>query len=74
MTETIFVALLDEGVNVWRPVEAEHLGDGVYLIVDQPYDSDVEKWKFKPGERVRTELVSSADGVIRVAATREIDP
>jgi hypothetical protein len=26
--ETIYVELLDEGVDVWRPVEAEPLGTG----------------------------------------------
>jgi hypothetical protein len=28
---TIFVALLDEGVDVWRPVNAELLADGARM-------------------------------------------
>jgi hypothetical protein len=32
----IYMALLDEGVDVWRPVLAERLHDDVYRIVDQP--------------------------------------
>jgi hypothetical protein len=34
-SETIYVALLDEGVDVWRPVKARRLPSGVYLILEQ---------------------------------------
>lgn len=47
--ETIYVALLDEGLNVWRPVEARRLPDGAYLILEQGYDRDTETWQFEPG-------------------------
>lgn len=40
----IYVALLDEGIDVWRPVEAEWLGGDSYLIVSQAYDREVETW------------------------------
>lgn len=30
---TVFIALLDEGVDVWRPVRARPLGSGLYRIV-----------------------------------------
>lgn len=65
----IFVRLLDEGVDVWRPVEAEHESDHVYRIVDQPYDRDSELWEFGPGEEVLCEMIDSSDGRI-LAATR----
>lgn len=35
---------------VWRPVEAEHLPDGSYLIVGEVPEE--EQWEFQPGERV----------------------
>jgi hypothetical protein len=69
--ETIFVALLDEGVDVWRPVQAEHLHDDNYRIVVQPYDREHESWQFGPGDVVRCELVASSEGVI-LAATRRV--
>ena len=67
----IYVALLDEGVDVWRPVEAEHLHRDVYLIVSQPYDRETEAWQFEPGDRVRTQLIDSSDGQILAAISKE---
>jgi hypothetical protein len=63
----IYVALLDEGVDVWRPIEAEKLHGDVYLIVSQGYDRDVERWQFEPGDRVRVQLIASSDGRILAA-------
>jgi hypothetical protein len=68
----IFVRLIDEGVDVWRPVRAERLDDDVYRIIDQPYDRDVETWQFGPGDVVVAEPISSSDGQI-LAATRLCD-
>jgi len=31
-TRTIYVALLDEGVDVWRPVDAEHVAGDLYRL------------------------------------------
>jgi len=49
---TIYVALVGEDVEAWRPVLAKPLGDNTFEILDQPYDRDVEQWSFEPGERV----------------------
>jgi hypothetical protein len=51
--DTIYVALLDEGIDVWRPVEAQKLSRDRYLIVDQAYDPGIERWEFEPGSVVR---------------------
>jgi hypothetical protein len=52
-TETVYVELLDEGVDVWRPVQAQVEGDGVYRLPDSaPAD---ETWAFPAGSRVRCE-------------------
>ena len=48
----IHVALLDEAVDVWRPVEAEHVHGNVYLLAAQPYERTIEKWQFEPGDQV----------------------
>jgi hypothetical protein len=49
----IYVPLLDEGLDVWRPVRARRLSRDTYLILDQPYDRAVETWQFEPGTVVR---------------------
>ena len=51
--DTIYVALLDEGIDVWRPVEAQKVSPDSYLIVDQRYDPRTERWEFEPGTVVR---------------------
>jgi hypothetical protein len=51
--DTIYVALLDEGLDVWRPVEAQKLSPDRYLIVEQDYDPGIERWEFEPGTVVR---------------------
>ena len=66
-TTQIFVKLLDEAVDVWRPVRAEHLHDNVYRILDQAYDRDIETWEFAPGSEVKGELIDASDGRILAA-------
>jgi hypothetical protein len=47
---TIYIALLNEGTAVFRPVAAEHLhGDAFRLIGPMPED---EQWAFPPGSVV----------------------
>jgi hypothetical protein len=70
-TKKIYVFLLNEGVDVWRPVRAEHLGGNVYRIVSQPYDRDIESWQFEPGDEVICEMIESSEGRI-LAATRKV--
>lgn len=66
----IFVSLVDDGVDVWRPVRAEHLHGDVYRIVDQPYDREIETWEFEPGEEVICELIDASEGQILAATER----
>jgi hypothetical protein len=47
---TIYVRLLDEGVEVFRPTLAEAVGQGRYRLLATPdYDPEDEKWEFTPG-------------------------
>jgi hypothetical protein len=46
-------ALLNEGVDVWRPVAARRISGDTYLIADQDYDRDAETWKLEPGTAAR---------------------
>lgn len=66
----IYVALLDEGVEVWRPIDAERVHDHVYRIAEQPYDRDSERWEFEPGDEVICSHVEADDGVIMAAVRR----
>ena len=50
----VFVALPDEGVDVWRPVAAEHLGGELYRLIDSPPDD--EQWEFATGSVVRCHM------------------
>lgn len=55
---TIFIRLLDEGIDVWRPATcSETTEDGVYIIDPlSKYDAEDEKWEFEPGSKVRCEM------------------
>jgi len=69
-TPEIFVSLLHEGVEVWRPVRAEHVDGNVYAIVDQPYDREAETWQFEPGDEVVCELIDASEGRILGAVSQ----
>jgi hypothetical protein len=57
---TVFVYLLDEGTDVWRPVVAESLSTGLYRLIG-PVSAD-EHWEFQPGDVVRCTERTFADG------------
>ncbi len=67
---TIYVALIDEAVDAWRPVLAEHVEGHKYRIVEQTHDEAIERWEFVPGDRVECEVVESDDGHILAARRR----
>lgn len=68
-TTTIYMRLLGEPVDVWRPVDAEHVGDAVYRILPQDYDREIETWEFEPGSMVICGHVPGKDADF-VAAVR----
>lgn len=49
----VYVRLLDEGTQVWRPVLAEVTGPGHYRLLGIPISE--EQWEFEPGSIVRCE-------------------
>jgi len=63
----VFVSLLDESIDVWRPVLARRVRSNIFKIVDQPYDREIEKWQFEPGDVVVCEMIDSSDGSILAA-------
>lgn len=70
----IYVALLDEGTDVWRPVKAENLGSGLYRILDQPYEPANETWQFVPGDLVNCEVIHLSEGPVLAATQRVRNP
>lgn len=57
-TTTVYVRLLDEGTDVFRPTEAEHAAEGVFRLLPTPdYDPDDEHWEFLPGALVRCQIM-----------------
>jgi hypothetical protein len=72
MSTTVYVRLLDESVDVWRPAAAEDLGGGRFrllAIIDE--DIGDEPWEFPPGTTVECEPQVLDDGEVLVA-TRAI--
>jgi len=67
MPETVHMPLLDEGTEVWRPVEAFRLAEGVYIILGAMPDD--ETWAFPPGSQVRCEPRRLHSEANRLAAT-----
>jgi hypothetical protein len=68
--ETIYVYLPNEAVDVWAPVDADHVQDEIYRIVDcRGEDDEVE---FGKGELVRCRLRRFYEGE-RLTAYERVD-
>jgi hypothetical protein len=58
--QTIYVALLNDGIDAWRPVSAKVLSEHQFEILGiVPPD---EEWQFTPGTHVRCKETVFADG------------
>jgi hypothetical protein len=58
----IYVDLPDELVAVWCPVEAIHIKDDVYQIVEVNNDPEDTRWAFDTGSKVRCRPTLTRDG------------
>lgn len=53
---TVYVKLLDEATDVWRPTQAEPLGEMTAKLLPPPdYDPHDEHWEFPPENIVKYE-------------------
>jgi len=69
----IYVYLMDEGVDVWRPVKAQQIEGDVYKIIGiEGYDPEDEKWQFIPGDIVKCEEKTLADGKQALVAVEKV--
>jgi hypothetical protein len=66
--EEIYVRLLDEGVEVWRPVQAVRSGDGDFAIVGPAPQPEGETWEFPLGALVMCRHRRFDDGSEGLAA------
>lgn len=71
---TIYVALLDEGADCWRPAEARPESGDVFTRVSSNESDGNEKWQFECGDRVRcvkkTLSVGTNQRTVLVAVSR----
>jgi hypothetical protein len=68
----ILVALQDEGVDVWRPVQAERLTDGHYRIISENADPEDERWAFPTGSVVRCQA-RALEGEVQLVAVSLVE-
>lgn len=56
--KTIYVYLLNEGIDVWRPVKVIQVKENIYKILSANPDPKDEIWQFNKGDFVRCESKS----------------
>lgn len=53
-TKTIYIYLLDEGTDAWRPTLGEELKENVFRVLPAPNsNTEDETWEFEPGQIVK---------------------
>jgi hypothetical protein len=69
----VHIYLLNEGTDVWRPVDAEHISGNRYRITGSNADPEDEQWQFQTGDVVRCELrcLSSGNRLVAVEISSE---
>jgi hypothetical protein len=72
--ETIYVKLLNEGTDVWRPVEAKKIDSDIYEISsNNKYNNDLEEWQFPPNSKVICVSERKNDKDIKIAIRKYKD-
>lgn len=67
----IYVPLLDEGVDVWRPAQAIRVGNDLFrILLPSDYDSEDETWEFLPGSLVKCALKMLSGSEVLVAVEK----
>ena len=56
----VYVAIQDEAVECWRPVNAQHVGEDRFVLAGHIPEGEV--WEFQPGETVRCRERTFQDG------------
>ena len=80
--EIIYIPLLNEGTDVWRPAYGLQVGEQTYVVLlSSDYDPEDEEWEFPPGNIVvcKKKVLLGAEGGVairneRLVAQSRIDP
>ena len=67
-TQTIYVPLINEGTEVWRPVEAEPISDALFRVESKAPDD--EQWGYASGQIVAVQQRTWSSGDHGLIATR----
>jgi len=60
--------LVNEGLEVFRPIEVRDVGHGIYEILPTvDYDPADEEWEFLPGSQVRIQMRQADEGDYYIA-------
>jgi hypothetical protein len=65
---TVYLELLEEGTQCWRPVNSESLGGDLYRIISEKPEDEV--WPFNTGDTVRCRPQHFQQGLGLVAYER----
>lgn len=68
----IYVALLNEGTDVWRAVEAIHHEDHIFTTVGENESNGDEEWQFVTGDKVRCDQKIFSDGTSALVAVSRV--
>jgi hypothetical protein len=66
--DTVYVALLNDGVDQWRLVEARSLGRNLFRLIGADEDVSDESWQFPIGAVVRCEMKVFDEGTVGLRA------
>jgi len=70
----IYVKLLNEGTDAWRPVPATEVAADVYLLgTPDGYDSEDEEMEFLPGSQVIVKSRTFSDGETGLIAVEQVE-
>ncbi|SDP98109.1 hypothetical protein SAMN05428975_4617 [Mucilaginibacter sp. OK268] len=68
MEYIIYIKLLEEGTNVYRPVSATKIGENVFQLKGfDIYDPEDEIWEFLPGSTILVEERTLSNKKVLVA-------
>jgi hypothetical protein len=71
----IYIRLLDEGTDVFRPTDAEPVGSQFFQVLPTSnYDEEDEVWEFAPGSVVECEQRQLGGEEVLVAIKRTTVP
>ena len=72
MRTNIYIQLLNEGTEVYRPVPAIEIKNNIYKLEgSEIYDPKDEEWEFEPGTLVKTERKCFEGEMVLIAVEEE---